>query len=387
MSLRGQDIICLATHYWDERRFRKQEFMGRFARTNRVLYVEPSFSMARLPEPHLRTVAGNRFLVPRVKRCCANLHVLTPPRGLPRWTAAPVEHVNYRWFARIVANAAAELGLRDAILWIYRPAFADVLASIPHRRLVFDLVDDLAAYGGAGSQVERQVLRLVRSSDLLVVTAKPLLERYGPEARRVEQVANGFRRELFAPTGADRQVPNDLAGLPRPILGFVGTIFAFLDFELLERVARSHTDKSLVLLGPVEASAAAALTELARLPNVHHIPGRPQTEIPRYVEAFDVCLNVFREGRVTKSINPLKVYEYLAMGRPVVSTPMQALRMESAGTAIVFAGDATAFCAAIDRCLSPAVQADTAARRLAAAPYSWERLFAQLDAVCGDALG
>jgi glycosyltransferase involved in cell wall biosynthesis len=384
VSLRGRDIICLSTHYWDERRFRKQEFMGRFARANRVLYVEPSFSMARAPEPHLRLVAGNRFLLPRVQARGPNLHLLTPPRGLPKWTAAPVERLNYVWFARLVAGAAADLGLRDAILWTYRPAFADVLDAIPHRQLVFDLVDDVAAYGGAGSHVEGQVLRLVRASDLLVVTAKPLVERYGREAGRVVQVANGFRGELFSPAAGG--IPDDLAGIPRPILGFAGTIFTFLDFELLERVARVHGDKSLVLVGPVESSAATALAALLRLPNVHHIPARPQAEVPRYLAAFDVCLNAFREAPAADSINPLKAYEYLAAGRPVVSTPMRALRMESAGAAIAFADDAAAFCAEIDRSLSPRVQADTAARRAAAAPYSWDRLFEQLDAACGDAL-
>jgi glycosyltransferase involved in cell wall biosynthesis len=120
---------------------------------------------------------------------------------------------------------------------------------------------------------------------------------------------------------------------------------------------------------------------------VHHLPSKPQTEVPRYLASFDVCLNVFRQGRVTESINPLKVYEYLAMGRPVVSTPMSALRMESVGTAIAFAEDAEAFCRQIDRCLSPSVQEDSAARRAAAAPYSWDRLFDRLDTACHQALG
>jgi glycosyltransferase involved in cell wall biosynthesis len=385
VSLRGRDIICLSTHYWDERRFRKQEFMERFARANRVLYVEPSVSMARRPEPHLRAVAKNRFLRPRLERRGENLHLLAPPRGLPKWSDPRVERLNYRWFGHVVAAAAAELGFRDTILWSYRPAYAHALAAIPHRRLVFDLVDDLAAYGGAGAHVERDVRTLIAASDLLVVTARPLLERYGAEARRAVHVANGFRAEVFAPR-ADREVPAALAALPRPILGFVGTIFAFLDFELLDRVARFHHDKSVVLVGPAEASAGAALAELTRRPNVHHLPAQPQPAIPAYVAAFDVCLNVFRPGRVTDSINPLKVYEYLAMGRPVVSTPMRALRMESAGAVIAFGDDAGEFCAQIDRCLTPAVQAGTAARRAASEPYSWDRLFERLDAACADAL-
>lgn len=386
MSLRGRDIVCLSTHYWDDRRFRKQEFMERFARANRVLYVEPSISMLRRAEPHLRTVARNRFLLPQLDRRGSNLYVLAPPRGLPKWTDPRIERLNYRWFASIVRSAAAELNFRDTILWAYRPAYVHALATIPHRQLVFDLVDDLAAYGGAGIRVENHVRTLVRRSDLLVVTAKPLRERYGAAARRVVQIANGFRAEVFSPDQVSQVVPVELARLPRPFLGFVGTIFTFLDFELLERVALVHHDKSLVLVGPVEASATEALARVVRLPNVHHLPNQPQSEIPRYVAAFDVCLNVFRNTRVTDSINPLKVYEYLAMGRPVVSTPMRALRMEQAKHVIAFADDADHFCAEIDRCLTQDVQSDVRARIKAAAPYSWDRLFERLDAACHAAL-
>src|SRR3954465_4406620 len=148
MPLTGRDIICLSTHYWDERWFRKQEFMSRFARANRVLFVEPSFSMARPAEEHLSDVATNRFFRPRLEQRSDTLHLLKPPRGLPRWSDPRVERLTYRWYGRVVAGAARRLAFRDPVLWASRPAFAHALAAIPHRHLVFDLVDDLAAYGG-----------------------------------------------------------------------------------------------------------------------------------------------------------------------------------------------------------------------------------------------
>src|SRR4051812_3208712 len=150
MPLNGRDIICLSTHFWDERWFRKQEFMSRFARANRVLFVEPSFSMVRGPEGHLAEVATNRLLVPQLERREQNVHLLKPPRGLPKWSDPRVERLNYRWYGRVVGRAAERLGFRDPILWVYRPAFLAGIDSIPHERLVFDLVDDLAAYGGDG---------------------------------------------------------------------------------------------------------------------------------------------------------------------------------------------------------------------------------------------
>jgi glycosyltransferase involved in cell wall biosynthesis len=379
-------VICLSTQYWGERRFRKHEFMSRLARTNRVLFVEPSFSMARAPEPHVRHVAANRLLVPRLRRLDAHLHLLQPPRGLPKWSDRRIERLTYAWYARLVERAARSLGFREPVLWVYAPAYANAVGTITHRDLVFDLVDDLAAYGGDAaadtSHVADAVERLVRSCDLLVVSALTLLDRYEQIARRSVHVANGYDASAFS--GA-RPAEDPLPGVSRPVVGFVGTIFKYLDLPLLEAVASRNRDKSFVLVGPVESSVQAELARLASQPNVIHVGPTPQAEVPRWLDAFDVCLNPFRRGRLSDSVNPLKVYEYLAAGKPVVSTPMAALAREPAAELVEFADGVEEFSAAIARCLAAPGEL-AAARREAAAPYSWDNLFARLDEALDDAL-
>jgi glycosyltransferase involved in cell wall biosynthesis len=390
-SVAGRDIICLSTHYWKERRFRKQEFMARFARANRVLFVEPSFSMARRPEAHHREVATNRPFRPRLEATEQGIHLLKPPRGLPRWTDPRIERLTYAWYGRVIARAARKLGFTDPLLWVYQPSYVHSLGSLPHKHLVFDLVDDLAAYPYGGDRdrrgvvVERQVRTLIERSDLLVVTAKTLAERYGPLARQTIQVSNGYDSRLFSPDATGR-APAPLTELPRPILGFVGTIFTHLDFDLLSEVAKAHRDKSLVFVGPVEATARDAFSELLAHPNVFHVGPQPQASIPAWVAAFDVCLNPFAAGPVADSVNPLKVYEYLALGLPVVSVPMRALQMEDAGRVVAFADGAAEFSEQITKCLSEGVQAQAKARIEVAAPYSWDRLFAKVSAACEAAL-
>jgi glycosyltransferase involved in cell wall biosynthesis len=389
--LQGRDIICLSNHYWDERRYRKQEFMSRFARDNRVLFVEPSYSMVRQPEVHLRDLATNRHVLPRVTRRTGQVHVFTPQRGLPKWSDPRIERLTYRWYGRSIARAARRMGMRDIVLWVYRPSYAHALGAIPHADLVFDLTDDLTAYEAPGSErfeyVEGLVTDLARKSDLLVVTAQTLLERYGRLARRAEVVPNGFDAAVFSPeAAATHGEPANIRNIPHPRMGFIGTLFTFLDFELLEQVAARHPEKSLVLVGPVEATAQQAVERLKRAPNVYHLGSVPQREVPSYIASFDVCLNAFKTGRAADSISPLKVFEYLAMGLPVVSTRMKALEMEPAAAEVSFADDAESFSAEVDACLSEEAQARAAERRGAAAPYSWDELFSKLDVIAASAL-
>src|SRR5437016_5850369 len=109
LELTGRDIICLSTHYWDERGFRKQEFMSPFAEGNRILYVEPSFSMARPYEANRREGATNRYVLSRLEDRDSNIHLLKPPRGLPKWAHPRIERANYRWYGRIVGRVARRL--------------------------------------------------------------------------------------------------------------------------------------------------------------------------------------------------------------------------------------------------------------------------------------
>jgi glycosyltransferase involved in cell wall biosynthesis len=390
--LQGRDIVCVSNHYWDERWYRKQEFMSRFGRDNRVLFVEPSFSMVRPPEVHLRDLARNRQLRPIVTPRDGGVQVFTPPRGLPKWTDPRIERLTYQWYGRLIARAAARMGMRDIVLWVYRPAYAHAVDQIPHSQLVFDLTDDLTAYERPGSErfdyVERLVTDLARRSDLLVVTASTLRERYGALARRAELIPNGFDARVFSPEAARAKgEPRAIRDIPHPRLGFIGTLFTFLDFDLLEDVAARHSDKSLVLVGPVEATAQASLDHLLEAPNVHHVGSVPQSDVPSYIASFDVCLNAFKVGRAADSISPLKVFEYLAMGVPVVSTRMRALEAEPAAVAVSFADDAASFSERIDECLAASVQARADDRRAAVAGYSWSALFDRLDRIAAGALG
>ena len=383
-----RDIICLSTHYWRDAWFRKQQFMSRLVgRGHRVLYVQPSFSMVRRPTlPHL---AHNRWLRSRSEQVSDGLFLFFPPRFLPKYTNPWVSTLNFRWFGALIARHAARLGFRDTCLWVYQPEYAAALDRIPHSTLVFDLVDDVAGYldrPRASRFVARSVARMVERADLTIVTSPALVEKVKDRARQWVLVPNGFDEHLFS--GEARAIPSDLAKLPRPIIGFVGVLFRFLDYDLLVSVARAMPTVSFVFVGRVhDESARHGVERLRALANTYFLGSKAQSDIPSYISGFDVCISPFKIGKVSRAVSPLKVYEYLACGKPVVSTPMEGLASEDAGRFVRFAS-ADQFVSALRESLSLLDGSGAeAARAQAAQAFSWTNRFAALEPHLTSVLG
>jgi glycosyltransferase involved in cell wall biosynthesis len=173
-------------------------------------------------------------------------------------------------------------------------------------------------------------------------------------------------------------VPNDIARLPHPVIGFLGSVMYWLDFDLLRALALARPDWSFAFVGPVGRLAAI---DKIRLPNVHLLGRKPYEDVPAYVKGFDVCLNPYLMDETAKNCSPLKLYEYLASGRPVVSTDMPEARKFQE---VVGIGQTPAeILDHIEAALRPEATApDAVARRLAIAlPHSWDQRFASAERV------
>lgn len=375
----SRDIICLSTHYWHDFWFRKQHFMSRLVRLgHRVLYVQPSFSMARHSDlPHL---ARNRWFQGLVERVDDNLYLFSPPRMLPKPGNPFSSRVNYRWFAGLVNREARKLGFNKAILWVYRPDYACALKRIRHSQLVFDLADDLAAYNQGSCQydyISGCIEKLAARADMMVVTSPTLLEKYHAKTRQCVLVPNGFDETLF--DGNFKPVPKDLQSIPGPVIGFVGVLFGFLDYDLLYEAASTMSEASFVFVGPVEKSGNHGVQRLQTLRNTYFLGRKPREQIPAYINNFDICINPFKVDDVSRAVSPLKVYEYLACGKPVLSTPMAGLAQEDAGQWIQFA-DKKRFIAALRENLAHLLPSGKNPECIRAAQsFSWTSQFARLQ--------
>lgn len=176
---------------------------------------------------------------------------------------------------------------------------------------------------------------------------------------------------------APRALPADLAALPRPRIGYVGLLSHFLDFELLESLRRNRRGGTVVLVGPGSPATDAAVAEFARREGVAVLGPRPYAEVPAYMQGLDVGVIPFRAADpFVQGINPNKVYQYLAAGLPVISTPL--LDLAPSAPDLLFAATPDEVAGALAQALD--ALADPARRRALARPHDWDALAARMVA-------
>ena len=384
MRLRGRDIVCVGFADWDtELRTNQHHLMSRLARDNRVLFVEslglrrPGLSSRDLSRIVRRVVNG---LKP--PRAADGLHVLSP-LVIPLHRYGFVRAVNRRLLPFLVRRAVRRLGMNAPILWAYVPQAEVLVESLRPSQIVYHCVDDMAAQKGIdGPSFRAAEARFAASADLVFASSAPLAERLAEVSDHVVAMTNVADTERFAGALENGPVDPAIAALPRPRIVFTGAIVRTkLNFELLVALARARPDWSIALVGPIgPGDPSTDVSALRREPNVHLLGKRRYEELPDVLRGADAALIPYDINELTASIFPMKVYEYLAAGLPVATTPLPSL----AGVeGIVTAADAEATVAALEELLEadgPEARAD---RSRLAESHSWEN---RLDEIA-EALG
>jgi glycosyltransferase involved in cell wall biosynthesis len=382
----GYDILCLSTQDWDSLPTRKHRFMRWFAEGgNRVLYVEQQMHWAgwlidirRQFRRAWRWLQGPHEVAP-------NLWVFTLPIVLPFFQMSGlINRINNIFLLPILRAQIHRLGFQSLILWTYTPHSGDFIGRLGEKAAIYECVDDFTASKGLvnGEVVRRLERRLIAGVDLLIVTAQALADIKQEGARRVAVAPNGAEVEHFA-RAADPALPiaRSLTHLKRPIIGFLGSLNYWIDTHLLARIAQAHPEWTLVLVGPHDLLGNPA--PLEGLPNVTMTGRVPYEDVPDYVRAFDVCLNPYILDDVAEGCSPIKLYEYLATGKPIISVDMpEARRFEGL---IRIARDPDDFVAQVEA----ATAADDGlaeARMAESRNHSWRSRFAQVSAALAKVL-
>lgn len=393
-SLHGQTILFFSADppgaIWQD----KLQIARRLATNNTLVICGPELHLRSLPA-QLR--AGHWLLPDLWQPALARL----PNAGrLYRFAWAPwAAQTGAPGLGRLTASlrrlrwqaVLRRLEADRPILWLFRPGMLPLVDQFAARLVIYHVVDEYSAYPGltaAQSARQRELdAQLTARADLVFCTARSLVEARQPRNPRTYYLPNAvdfeaFQRAINGPT----RTPSFALQANRPRLGVVGGINAKLDLALLGDVARQRPDWTLLLIGPLGYGLNLDLfARLKALPNVV-LPGAlPPEQVPLAIAACDVCLIPYRLNEQTRHINPLKLYEYLAAGKPVVATPLPELAPYR--PVISLAGDAATFVAAVEAALAQASDpAGQAERRAVAAANTWDQRVAAMSALIAAAL-
>jgi glycosyltransferase involved in cell wall biosynthesis len=372
-------IVCLSPSGWSvDLPTNRQQIMRRFAqRGHEILFVETDPFLGRLVSKAVRTrrwseVRGivSAVVVGQGVRTCKASNLL--PGG---HTYRIPNAINVFLTARRIRRLARCLP-RPYVLWIYDPCMAGTVGSCGEAFAVYDCIDDysaLAFYGARErSLVARADERSARVAKVVATTTRALYERHSPRNPETYLVPNVGDFEHFNPASQPEFAAPELRDVRRPIIGFSGNLMrGKVDFPLLETLAKMRPDWTLLLVGPTAGrSVEEGLRRLTRLENVRWLGPKPYAEVPRYVAAFDVGLCPYVWNDWMRSGFPLKLYEYLAAGKPVVASGNPDLAgMEPD---VVLARGAGEFVAAVEHALRLNGDQDRARRISLAARNTWD---------------
>ena len=288
---------------------RPQQFLSRFAKKHPILFIdEPIFDLASCSEPRLEL----HRVMPNVTVACPHL-----PGGWAKNSKLPQK---LREFTQEAIERMNEEGAFDRpLLWYYSPMDSSwSLGHFENRGVVYDCMDELSQFTGAPKALISNEARLIEHADVVFTGGYNLGEKKKQQHDNVHIFGCGVEFSHFNkaqdPTTA---IPPDIDFLQRPILGWMGVVDERVDYAMVGEMARMRPDWSFAMVGPI---VKVDPNLLPHSPNLFWLGGRDYQQLPSYVAAFDVNMMCFALNKATEFINPTKGLEYMATGKPIIST-------------------------------------------------------------------
>jgi glycosyltransferase involved in cell wall biosynthesis len=384
--MRSDAIVCFAGNdWWAHNPMTEKQWMRVLARDGRsVLFVNSiGIGLPGRASPRIAARLWRKLRsLARWLRRDDGVWVLTPFL-IPLWSVAAVRRLNLFLVTLQVRYAMKRAGMTRALFWAGLPTAALLLHRIPHDGCVYYVQDNFTAYYDAMNftRVAEDHDTLLRAADTVICASVGLAEREAKIARRVEYIPHGVHPAfLAADPAAPPPVPDALRDLPRPLIGYWGSLEALQDNARTAALARMHPDWSFIFIGRVMMDNA----ELAALPNVHFPGYLPIEDIPAYGMHFDIGFLSFVESDWITYSCPIKFREYLALGLPVVSPPIIEVERAFDGEGCI-ARSVDDFSACMQRALAEDTPERRRARHALVEDYSWEasarRVAAALDSI------
>lgn len=324
------ELVFVSIENWDDVWRRNQFVCGQIARrfpNSKILFV----GTARDVSNQIRTgrTAGLKDPAVWAVPGYPNIHVTRPLKFLPN-TIPTMRRINEKMYRDQARKVAKSLGFRRPILWLNPHYAVHMVGKMGEDRTIYDITDDwitLTQSEALTRLIIEQDRELCRIADAVIVCSQKLYDLKKDLARNLHLIPNGVDANHYRCVldGAG-PLPEESAAWPRPIYGYTGTIHPDrVDVDLVERMAKRLTEGCFALVGPGFLPDADR-DRLLATGKVHFTGPVPYDRLPQFMRAFDVCMTPHRMTPFTESLNPIKLWEYLAGGKPIVSTDVAGFR-------------------------------------------------------------
>ncbi len=327
--LTGRDIIYISSIEWNFLWQPHQEIALRLARAgNRILYIEntgvraPGLGDAGRVFARLKSWIGS-LKSSGVREVAAGVYVCSP-LILPPFGTGPRKFINRHFLLPLIGRVFRKLDMRDVIIWSYLPTdtVLDLIKLLRGQRgaTIYYCMADFPQLTPDSAQIAETESILVEQSDLVFANCTTISNRLSEQGKQVHVFPPGVDLDAFPFSPDHAHGPQGLKAeaFKHPVIGYIGGLHRHVDFDLIVNMANARPDWSWVFVGPLQASTE----KLEACKNIHLEGAKPHEELESYLQRFDVCIVPYLRSAYTETVVPVKVNEYLAAGKPVVSTDL-----------------------------------------------------------------
>ncbi len=296
------NIVCFSHLRWNFVYQRPQHLLSRFARNSAVYYIEESFFDGQ----------DDFYQITETKE---NVKVVTLHLKGNHKEADTIKRQQ-----KLVSDVFKNENISQYILWYYTPMALLLSNHLKPKMVVYDCMDELSAFKFAPPVLKQLEEELLNKADIVFTGGHTLYEAKKSQHHNIHPFPSSIDKAHFAAARTELAEPADQKDIPHPRLGFYGVIDERFDIDLIHEAAKQRPDWHFILIGPIVKIDSATLPRLA---NIHYPGGKSYNELPAYLHGWDIALVPFMLNESTRFISPTKTPEYLAGGKPVISTPIQ----------------------------------------------------------------
>lgn len=388
--LKNENIICISSIDWDFIWQGHQEIMSAFAGCgNRVLFIENT----GIRPPGLKDIPRIKQRIKNwlrgiqgIRKERENLYIFSPLvvpfpyLRLARW-------INRRLILSILNRWSKVMDFSNPIIWTFLPTglSLDIISNISKKAAVYYCIDNFAVSSAVARKVRSTEERLIAQSDLVFVTAQELYNRCSKYNRKVYTFPFGVNIRTFEQMSVGETAGvEDIDRLAKPVIGYVGGIHKWLDQELIAGLAKLMPQYSFAFIGPLQTD----VSRLSGIPNIYFLGYKEHNQLPQYISRFTAGIIPYLLTEYTRNVYPTKLNEYLALGKPVVSTRLAEVEAFNGrhGNIVSMAENAAAFAGALEQIAGTGQDEQAVKRRKEVArDNNWEKKIEQMSGLIEEA--